>query len=86
MKETGTKDKMQGHCPQCGQSLPVQSLAGLCPACLLKQGAAHETATEPMQVPFDPPPLDQVRRLFPQLEIFQLLGKGYLLSDYYKLS
>ena len=31
-------------CPQCGAALPTGALNGLCPACLLKQGAAAETA------------------------------------------
>ena len=76
MKDAGTNPKMPGQCPQCGQPLPVQSLAGLCPACLLKQGATPETATEPGPMPFEPPPLEEVKRLFPQLEVIQLLGKG----------
>src|SRR5437016_5784357 len=30
-------------CPQCGTPLPSGALAGLCPACLLKMGAATDT-------------------------------------------
>ena len=40
-----------GKCPQCGSTLPAGALAGLCPACLLKQGAA-ETATQYMPAAF----------------------------------
>jgi predicted Ser/Thr protein kinase len=65
-----------GKCPACGTALPTGALAGLCPACLLKQGAAADTATQPETPPFDPPPLAEVARLFPQLEIVSLLGKG----------
>jgi len=32
------------HCPQCGTPLPRGALAGLCPACLLKLGAADGKA------------------------------------------
>ena len=32
-------------CPQCGTPLPTGALAGLCPACLLKLGAATDTIT-----------------------------------------
>ncbi|MBI5387681.1 MAG: protein kinase [Verrucomicrobia bacterium] len=63
-------------CPQCGTALPTGALAGLCPACLLQQGAAADTATRPAPPPFEPPPLAELARLFPQLEILSLLGKG----------
>jgi len=51
-------------------------LAGLCPACLLQQGAAADTATHPEAKPFVPPTPEELARLFPQLEILGLLGKG----------
>src|SRR5512137_13200 len=49
---------------------------GRCPACLLKQGAAADTTLQPSAPPFVPPGLDEVAKLFPQLEILGLLGKG----------
>jgi serine/threonine protein kinase len=64
-------------CPQCGTSLPAGALAGLCPACLLKQGATDETATGGGQTPpFHPPSIAELASLFPQLEILELIGKG----------
>ncbi len=63
-------------CPQCGTPLPAGALAGLCPACLLKQGAADETATGGQSPPFQPPPVAELAPLFPQLEILELIGKG----------
>jgi serine/threonine protein kinase len=63
-------------CPQCGTPLPAGALAGLCPACLLKQGAANETATGGQAPPFSPPPVAELTPLFPQLEILELIGKG----------
>jgi len=62
-------------CPQCGTPLPAGALAGLCPACLLKQGA-DETATGGQAPPFQPPPVAELAPLFPQLEILELIGKG----------
>ena len=62
-------------CPQCGASLPSGALEGLCPACLLKQATA-DTATEARNKPFEPPGVAELTRLFPQLEILSLLGKG----------
>jgi serine/threonine protein kinase len=67
---------MPEKCPQCGASLPAGALAGLCPACLLQQGAAADTATRPQVQPFVPPSVEEVARLFPQLEILGFLGKG----------
>jgi serine/threonine protein kinase len=63
-------------CPQCGTPLPAGTLAGLCPACLLKQGAADETATGGQAPPFNPPSISELAPLFPQLEILELIGMG----------
>lgn len=63
-------------CPQCQRPLPAGVLAGLCPACLLAQGV--DTATEAGAPPgrFQPPTVEAVAKLFPQLEILSLLGAG----------
>jgi serine/threonine protein kinase/Flp pilus assembly protein TadD/photosystem II stability/assembly factor-like uncharacterized protein len=63
-------------CPQCGTPLPAGALAGLCPACLLKMGAAADTVTDAKQPPFTPPPVAELAAKFPQLEILELIGKG----------
>jgi serine/threonine protein kinase len=63
-------------CPQCGTPLPAGALAGLCPACLLKQGVAAETATGGQTPPFNPPSISELAPLFLQLEILELIGKG----------
>jgi serine/threonine protein kinase/photosystem II stability/assembly factor-like uncharacterized protein len=63
-------------CPQCGTPLPAGALAGLCPACLLKMGAAEDTVTDAKQPPFTPPPVVELAAKFPQLEILELIGKG----------
>src|SRR5580658_10372521 len=73
MNESET-NKMPNQCPQCGAALPTGALEGLCPACLLKQGA--ETGPPPESVPFQPPGLEEVARMFPQLEILAFIGKG----------
>jgi len=64
------------HCPQCNAPLPAGVLAGLCPACLLKQGAAADTAPAPGAAPFTPPSVAELAKLFPQLEIHSLIGVG----------
>ncbi len=66
----------ENKCPQCGTPLPAGALAGLCPACLLKQGASDETATGGKSPPFNPPSISELAPLFPQLEILELIGKG----------
>ncbi|MCX6898441.1 MAG: protein kinase [Verrucomicrobia bacterium] len=63
-------------CPQCGAALPAGALAGLCPACLLKQGAAADTAPPPGAAPFTPPTVAELAKLFPQIEILSLIGQG----------
>ncbi len=62
-------------CPQCGTPLPSGALAGLCPACLLRVGAA-DTVTEAKQSGFTPPTIAELAPLFPQLELLELVGKG----------
>jgi serine/threonine protein kinase len=63
-------------CPQCGTLLPTGAPGGLCPACLLKMGAAADTVTDAKQPPFNPPGVAELAPLFPQLEILELIGKG----------
>jgi predicted Ser/Thr protein kinase len=43
---------------------------------LLKQGAAPDTGTQPAMKPFEAPTIAEIARLFPQLEVMGLLGKG----------
>src|SRR5258706_7301919 len=74
MNEPETDPKMENKCPQWGASLPAGALEGLCPACLLKQGAAAETGPE--IAPFQPPTVEEMARLFPQLETLAFIGKG----------
>ncbi|MEA3188306.1 MAG: eukaryotic-like serine/threonine-protein kinase [Chthoniobacter sp.] len=63
------------RCPQCRAALPVNAPGGLCPACLLKQGAAGDTVTGGA-MPFTSPSAEELAPLFPQLEVLQLIGKG----------
>lgn len=65
-------------CPNCRKPLPTGTPLGLCPECLIKSG--FNTGTEPgnpgREHGFVPPPVEELRRLFPQLEILELIGKG----------
>src|SRR6266436_5673723 len=76
MNEAEANQNMEKTCPQCGASLPSGALEGLCPACLLKQGGTLDTATQPETAPFQPPSIEEVAKLFPQLEILMFIGKG----------
>lgn len=64
------------HCSNCGAVLPAGAPAGLCPTCLLDQGAETVTADRPVGHRFEPPSQAEIARLFPQLEILGLLGAG----------
>jgi predicted Ser/Thr protein kinase len=75
MSEAEASPNMENKCPQCGTPLPAGGLAGLCPACLLKQ-AATETAAPTGVQNFQPPTVEELAKLFPQLEIISLIGRG----------
>ncbi len=64
------------QCPQCGTPLPAGALAGLCPACLLRAGAAADTVSEAKQPFFNPPTIAELAAKFPQLQVIELIGKG----------
>src|SRR6185437_4469891 len=49
---------------------------GLCPACLLQRGFATEGGAPPGAPPFTPPSLAELAKLFPQLEILEVIGQG----------
>lgn len=69
--------KTEHICPSCRKTLAPDAPLGLCPECLVKAG--FPTGTEPdagAATPAAAPPIDEVRRLFPQLEIIELLGRG----------
>src|ERR1039457_1612475 len=67
---------MPRKCPQCGARQQPDAREGLCPACVLQGGFATETGTPPTQSSFVPPPLEELAKLFPQLEIQECLGRG----------
>lgn len=56
------------------ESPPQPPLAGLNPADLLAQGVAEDTIGN--SYPFQPSSLEEMATLFPQFEIFELIGKG----------
>ncbi len=64
------------NCPTCARPLPAGAPAGLCPACLLAQGAETESGAGGPLTRFEPPSLATIAALFPQLEILRLLGAG----------
>ncbi len=76
MPKEATPVKDANHCPGCGRALSAAAIAGLCPACLLAQGAETESHAGGEKHRFDPPAVAEVARLFPQLEIRGLLGAG----------
>jgi serine/threonine protein kinase len=64
------------RCPRCGTPLAGGVISGLCPACLLLQGATADTATGGRPAPFVPPTVAELAPAFPQLEILELIGQG----------
>src|SRR5437660_5210548 len=69
-------------CNGCLKPIPMDAPQGLCPECLVKGGfdteknpptAAPATPPDPR---FMPPTPDELAKVFPQLEILELLGQG----------
>ncbi|HEY2081734.1 MAG TPA: serine/threonine-protein kinase, partial [Verrucomicrobiae bacterium] len=63
-------------CPKCGAELKADAPEGLCPACLLQRGLATEGGAPPGTPAFTPPPIAELAKLFPQLEILEVIGQG----------
>jgi serine/threonine protein kinase len=66
-------------CPSCRKPLAPDAPLGLCPDCLIKAGL--NPATDPgdpslSAAGFVPPSVEELSRLFPQLEILEFVGKG----------
>ena len=70
-----TEVSVENKCPRCGAPLPLDVLSGLCPACLMKNGATPDTAAQSGAARFQPPGIEEISRLFPQLEILSLTGE-----------
>lgn len=60
-------------CPECATAIPATAPAGQCPKCMMKAGFESEG---PGRSGFEPPTVELVSELFPQLEIVELVGKG----------
>src|SRR5262245_52408540 len=71
-----TTVKLTNLCPTCGKPMAPGALAGLCPACLLAQGVETENAGPKAGSHFAPPPIREIAKLFPHLEMLSLLGAG----------
>ena len=76
MNDGATNRTLPQKCPQCGASLPAGALAGLCPACLLQQGAAADTASRTRSQTVRAADSRGGGPALPALEILGCLGKG----------
>ena len=75
-------------CPKCGAALPPDAPQGICPKCLMALGfesgpsgpapkpAAQTGPFSPQSPAFVPPPAAELGKLFPQLEVLELIGQG----------
>jgi serine/threonine protein kinase len=66
-------------CQSCRKPVPAEMPMGLCPECLIKSGfpSGIESKSETgNRSPFTPPSLGEMAKLFPQLEILELIGQG----------
>ena len=69
-------------CPGCQKPLEANAPDGLCPECLLRAGLGTgvdlgpDSQAESGPAPFVAPSLEEVARLFPQVEILGFIGQG----------
>src|SRR6267142_3786423 len=64
-------------CPGCGKALAADAPQGICPECLMKAGFGTAAGTEAGGGSgFVPPTVQPLAKLFPQLEILELIGRG----------
>src|SRR5664279_2188894 len=64
-------------CPSCGKPLVADAPQGICPECLMKAGFGTASGSEGGgDASFVPPPVEAIARLFPQLEVLELIGRG----------
>ena len=66
----------QRICPSCQKPIPPESVRDLCPECLMKAGFESGAAGAGGGSRFTPPAVEELAKLFPQLEILELLGQG----------
>jgi serine/threonine protein kinase len=63
-------------CPGCQKALPPDVPLGLCPECLIQAGFKTGSESGGEGAGFIAPPAEEIAKLFPQLEIIGLIGKG----------
>jgi len=78
---------IERKCERCGAPLAADAPEGLCPRCLMALNLTKQTealgeeggpgATQRVAPPPEPaPPLEEIARQFPQLEVLECLGRG----------
>jgi hypothetical protein len=64
-------------CSSCRKPLAADAPQGICPECLMKAGFGTAPGTEGgSDGSFVPPPVEAIAKLFPQLEVLELIGRG----------
>jgi tRNA A-37 threonylcarbamoyl transferase component Bud32 len=66
-------------CPQCSATIPPDAPGGVCPTCVLQlagSGAGGWNPTSPYAAAPTLPDLQELAKLFPELEILELVGRG----------
>lgn len=63
-------------CPECGKAVPAGSQHQLCPACLLAQALASQSAPGQAAPAAAPPSPEEIAGKFPLFEILECLGRG----------
>src|ERR1700744_1956898 len=75
-------NETQSFCSNCRKPLPADGPLGLCPECLMKSGLSTGTEPGTAGAGFTPPPVADIAKLFPQLEMVKFIGKGGMGAGY----
>ena len=70
------QNQSRSKCPQCGSTIPEDAPESLCPKCLMANLGPESSKSSRQQQEMTPPSLEELSRIFPELEIIELIGQG----------
>ena len=70
------QNQLRSKCPQCGATIPEDAPESLCPKCLMVNLGAESSKSSTQHQEMTPPSLEELAKIFPELEIIELIGQG----------
>ena len=69
-------NQSRSKCPQCGTTIPEDAPESLCPKCLMANLGVGSSKSSTQHQGMTPPSLEELAKVFPELEIIELIGQG----------